>query len=366
MKKVVFGITSLTLGGAERVLVDIANELSEKYEITIFTIYAKGELENQLNSNVKLVSMYNNSRQELSKLQKISVSLKLFLLKRSVYNKYIKGKYDTEIAFLEGAITRLFSVKNNLAHKIAWVHNDISKVFGNSFKAKIKQKLDGKIYEKYKEIILVSKENLENFKGSYPFINRNKLHVIYNYINPETVQNKAKKEAENFENTETFRIVTVARLVQQKAIDRLIKIHSKLIKNGINHEIYIIGQGPEKTTLQNLIKQFKVEETFLLLGKRDNPYPYIKKADLVALLSYFEGYGMVIEEAKILGKNIIITNTAAREAVNQYNNSKIVENNEEAIYEGLKQVILQGKKQDIGTQYSNKKYIEQIEKLLGQ
>lgn len=364
MKKVVFGITSLTLGGAERVLVDIANKLSEKYDITIFTIYAKGELENQLNENVKLVSIYDKERSTLSKCEKILASVNLFFNKKSIYNKYLSEKYDTEVAFLEGAITRLFSVKSNVANKIAWVHNDISKVFGNDIKAKIKKKVDGKIYDKYEKIILVSKENLENFKGTYPNINRNKLQVIYNYINPENIQNKAEEQIAEFENSSTFRIVTVARLVPQKAINRLIKIHSKLIKDGINHEIYVIGEGPEKSTLQNLIKQFQVEDTFYLLGKRENPYPYMKKADAIALLSYFEGYGMVIEEAKILGKYIIITDTAAREAVYKYDNSKIVANNEEEIYEGLKQVLEQGKKQDMKINYNNEKYIEQIEELI--
>ena len=67
MKKILFGITSLTLGGAERVLVDLANKLCEKYEITIFTIYAGGELEKQLSDKVKLKSLYNKQYKELRK-----------------------------------------------------------------------------------------------------------------------------------------------------------------------------------------------------------------------------------------------------------------------------------------------------------
>lgn len=70
MKKILFGITSLTLGGAERVLVDIANNLCNKYDITIFTIYSKGELEKQLSKKVKLKSLYNNSYSELRNYKK--------------------------------------------------------------------------------------------------------------------------------------------------------------------------------------------------------------------------------------------------------------------------------------------------------
>ena len=103
------------------------------------------------------------------------------------------------------------------------------------------------------------------------------------------------------------------------------------------------------------------------MGKQENPYPYVKQADYFALLSYFEGYGMVIDEAKILNKNIIITNTAAKEAVEDYPKKIILENNETAIYEGLKQ-ILQKKVtfEQAETKYDNKFILEKIEKLLGE
>ena len=84
MKKLLFGITSLTLGGAERVLVDIANILSEKYDVTIFTIYAKGELENQLSSKVKLKTIYDNKYEDLSNFQKKLIPLKILLNKNSI------------------------------------------------------------------------------------------------------------------------------------------------------------------------------------------------------------------------------------------------------------------------------------------
>ena len=70
-----------------------------------------------------------------------------------IYNKKIKQNYDTEIAFLEGPITRLFSTKNKDVHKIAWIHNDIEKVFGNDLKSKIKKYIDKKIYKKYNDLV---------------------------------------------------------------------------------------------------------------------------------------------------------------------------------------------------------------------
>ena len=339
MKKLLFGITSLTLGGAERVLVDLANELCNKYEITIFTIYSSGELEKQLSKKVKLTTLYNKQYSELSKLERKIVPLKIWLNKKSVYTKHIKGNYDMEIAFLEGPITRLFSVKNSNTRKIAWIHNDISLVFGSGIKAKIKKIVDEKIYSKFETLVFVSEENLQNFSKTYYKLEKIPKKVIYNYINKENVIRKSEEIPEINFNESKINMVTVARLVKQKAIDRFIRVHAKLINKGLEQEVYIIGDGPEKEKLEELIKENKVENTFHLLGKKENPYPYIKNADYLCLLSQFEGYGMVLEEAKILGKSIIITDTAAREAVINYPNKIIIENSDEAIFSELGQVI---------------------------
>ena len=376
MKKILFGITGLTIGGAERVLVDLVNKLSSDYDITIFTIYPKGELEKELNKNVKLKSLYNKPYKELSKIgQKLIAPLKVLLFKNSIYNKKIKDNYDEEIAFLEGPITRLFSVKNERAKKIAWIHNDISKVFGQGIKSKIKKHLDEKVYDKYDNLVFVSKDNLEKFNKTYTNLNVSKEHkkVIYNYIDKERIIKKSNENIDIPFDENSINFVTVSRLVYQKGIDRLIKVHKKLIESGYRHNFYVIGNGPEKEKLERLIKENNVEKTFHLLGQKENPYPYIRKANYFCLLSRFEGYGMVLEEAKILEKKIIITDTAAREAVEGYSNKIILENTEEGIYNGLLDV-LENNKQEGKTreneekkeQYDNSSIIEEVKELIGE
>ena len=376
MKKILFGITGLTIGGAERVLVDLVNKLSSDYDITIFTIYPKGELEKELNKNIKLKSLYNKPYKELSKVgQKLIAPVKVLLFKNSIYNKKIKDNYAEEIAFLEGPITRLFSVKNERAKKIAWIHNDISKVFGQGIKSKIKKHLDEKVYDKYDSLVFVSKDNLEKFNKTYTNLNVSKEHkkVIYNYIDKERIIKKSNENIDIPFDKNSINFVTVSRLVYQKGIDRLIKVHKKLIESGYRHNFYVIGNGPEKEKLERLIKENNVEKTFHLLGQKENPYPYIRKANYFCLLSRFEGYGMVLEEAKILEKKIIITDTAAREAVEGYSNKIILENTEEGIYNGLLDV-LENNKQEGKTreneekkeQYDNSSIIEEVKELIGE
>ena len=367
MRKLVFGITGLTIGGAERVLVDIANELSSEFDITIFTLYGKGEFEKELSDKVKLISMIDKPYSELSKVQKLKVSLKLLFNKKSIYKKYMYNKYDTEIAFLEGPITRLFSVKNIKAtsKKIAWVHNDIAQVFGDDLKAKLKLKLDKKCYSKYDTLVFVSNDNKEQFEELYN-IDNEKL-VISNYISSKRVLEKSEENFGNVFSKDEVNFLTVARLTEQKAIDRLIKAHSKLISDGYKHKFFVIGDGPEREKLKNMITQLNVNESFILLGKKENPYPYIKNCDVFALLSHYEGLGMTILEAKILGKPILITDTAAREAIQNYNKSYITENSEDGVYNGIKDSIemLQRWNNMPNQKYTeNYEIIKQIEKLV--
>lgn len=366
-----FGITKFGIGGAERVLVDIVNELSNDYNITIFCIYGGGELEKELNSKIKKICVFKEE-----KTNKF-IPIYVLICGKHIYNKYLRGKFDIDIAFLEGPITRIFAYKGN-KNKIAWVHNDISKVFGNGKKAKIKQYLDKWFYKKYCQIVFVSEQNKKAFE--YVYGNISKRKIIYNYINKDRVLRLAE-ESENKEKMLGFemskihevtkeekKFVVVSRLVKQKAIDRLIRVHRKLINEGYKHKIFVIGDGEEKEDLLNLVEELNVKDSFIFLGQIENPYPYIKDADFFALLSYFEGYGMVLEEAKILNKAILVTKTAGVEAVKDYDKKLVIENNEEAIFEGLKKAIvgeykfLKEKSQKYN--YDNKYLLDQIKGIL--
>ena len=343
----------------------MVNKLSDTFDITIFTIYGKGELEKTLNQNINVKRMFESTYKELTNLQKLMIPLKILLFQKSYYKKYIQGDYHVEVAFLEGPITRLFSTKNNNTKKIAWIHNDILRVYGNGLKAKIKLMIDRSIYNKYQKLVFVSKDNKEVFDIRYPNIKPSE-EVIYNYINSQTVMEKAEKTIDFEFDHSQINFLTVARLVEQKGIDRLIHIHRELIANHYNNKFYIIGDGPERERLEKLIQEEHLEKTFILLGAKENPYPYMKQADIFCLLSKFEGYGMVLEEAKILNKPIIITNTAAREAVGNYKNAVIVENDEHEIYNKLKYMIenhIKNFKDEIQP-YDNEHIIEELKKLL--
>ena len=361
MKKIVFGITSLNLGGAERVLVDLCNKMIESYDVTIFTLYGQGEFEKQLDKKVKVISVYDTTYNNLSKITKMKISLQLInpLFRNMLYKKYIKGKYDVEIAFLEGPLTWIFSGESS-ARKIAWVHNDIEDVFGKGSKANRKQKMNKEAYSKFDELVFVSQDNLNKFQRYFKD-NKISKRVIYNYLDCSLVKEKANKgNAKEINKKDMINFVQVSRLVDQKAVGRLIDVHKKLIDNNQLHRMYIVGDGPLREELDNKIKEYGIEDTFILLGKKENPYPYIKAADYFMLTSYYEGYPMVLLEAKALNKYIIITDSAARETILDYENKIIVKNNEDGIYKGIKAILKNKPKAKNKNKDANKKILDEI------
>lgn len=363
MKKIVFGITSLTVGGAERVLVDLANALRGRYDITILTLYPEGALEKQLNKKIEVKSIFKKPYSNYNRLQKILLSLAFVFnsTRKNIYNKYIKNKYDVEIAFLEGPITTLFSA-NEKHSSIAWIHNDMSLVFGSNLKAKMKKKMNQTIYSKYKDLVFVSNDNLDKFNKIFNI--KNNKHIIYNYLDIESVIKKSNEFMPTEIKNDMPSFLVVARLVDQKGLFRLLEVHKDLLEEGLKHNIYVAGDGPLKDKIVQKINEYGVSNSFVLLGQQINPYPYIKKANIFMLPSLYEGYGMVIVEARILDKYILITDTAAREALGDYKNAMVVSNNKKGLYEGIKKIINKEYKIHNPKPYSNKDILNDIIKLI--
>ena len=288
-KKIIFGITSLSIGGAERVLVDIVKELQSVYDITVFTIYGNGEFEKELKgTNVKLKTIFKNQRENYGIIAKKVITLIYRMFSNIIYELHVKNIYDIEVAFLEGPITRLFANTSN-ANKIAWVHTNMSLYYETTRYSNQKKKIDEKIYNKYNDIIFVSKDSKDNFIKTFPN-NKIRKRVIYNFVDQRRIERKSRELEPYGIETNIPSIVVVARLTKAKGLDRLIEVHRRLIKDRIIHNIYIIGDGEERKTLEEKIKEYGLKKSFILLGKRENPYPYILKAKYFGLFSYAEGY----------------------------------------------------------------------------
>ena len=176
-------------------------------------------------------------------------------------------------------------------------------------------------------------------------------------------------EYEASEYSEDINILTVARLViDYKGYDIAIKTAKILKENGYKFKWYVVGDGPDKVKISSLIDEYDVKDCFILLGKRENPYPYMKNCDIYVQPSRREGFGLTVVEAKILNKPIVCTNfNTAKELIENENDGLISGNNEEELYLSIRRyiddIILRNKV--INTLENNLKYnsIDEIYKI---
>ena len=335
-KKILFIEEGLGIGGAEKSLLAILNLLDySKYEVDLFLFRDTGEFMNMLPKEVNLLKASEDfalfeENKKVSPLSffkrnniKATFYSSLYLINSGIYKivlkkEHIKNKeyigwnflknlfkplekeYDVAISFLEKK-TIYFNVdKVKAKRRIGFVHIDYSKYPYN-------YKMDEKYFKKFNNIATVSnhcKEVLENIFPEY----KEKFLVIKNMILVNLIEKEAEEKVNwKEENNETIKIVTVGRLVNQKGIDNGILVCKALIDEGYKVRWYVVGKGKDKEKLENLIKTNNLEENFILLGAKTNPYKYIKNCDIYVQPSRFEGYGITIAEAKALKKPIVAT-----------------------------------------------------------
>ena len=334
MKKILFLINTLDGGGAEKVLVDTVNALDKtKYDITVQTVTDRGTFKDRLKNNVKYKSIVKIKNDFL---QRVFMYIINFILPpRVVYQLFIRDGYDYEVAFIEGVPTKLISASSSRKSiKYAWVHIDLYNTFGLE---KVYKNIQHHIvcYKKYDKIICVSNSAKEAFIKRFGI--NDKVTVKHNVINDHYIREKSK---EPIEKSKKMCIVTVGRLEHQKGMDRLLKIHKSLMDEGFDYDLLIIGQGSKRKKLEEYVKNNLLSESVKFIGFTDNPYKYMATADLIVYPSRAEGYSTVAVEAIILGKPVVVTDCSGmREIFGDSQYGLVTENNDEALYNGIKQMI---------------------------
>ena len=354
-KKILFLIESFAGGGVEKVFIDLINNMNiSKYDITVMSIWDYGIRKKNLRKDVKYKSIFPNirgiSRVFHNFVEKSDGSL--------LYKLGIREKYDIEIAFIEGRATKIIGASNNPnSRKIAWVHIDLSQGHWTSrvFRESLEREKD--CYKKFNDIVFVSNSAKEGFKNLFGD-DFNNLQVKYNPIIAEDIVKKAEEEVNDIEKPkDKMLLVTSGRLVSQKGYESLLEACNKLNKDSIKYELWILGEGWDRPKLEELMNKYSLSNV-KLLGFKENPYKYIKQGDLFVCSSKNEGFSLVIAEAMILGLPVISTNCSGpNELLNFGEYGYMVENNEEALYKGLKEIINNDEK----LKYYKKKSKERID-----
>lgn len=333
-KKILFFHFDLGVGGAENVLINLLNNLDpQKYDITLLLLFNHGVRLKDLSSHIELKYVF-----DFKPFRGISYVMRLFNPKR-LHKWFIKGAYDYEIAYLESIPTRIISGCYTPETKCyAWVHRAFNNKadFLHSYRSENEMQ---KCYARYDGIAFVSEKSMEVFKQLSHLKNGN-FKVINNVLEIENII-ESSKEAVSIVNARKVRFCSVGRLTFQKNYKLLINVLGTLYKEGIKDwHFYLLGQGEEKEILEKKISELHLSENVTMLGFDPNPHRYVSKMDFFVCSSRYEGYSTAVTESIILHTPVITTDCSGMAEI--FGNSgcgMIVENNEEALLNGMRRVL---------------------------
>ncbi|WP_034980980.1 glycosyltransferase [Epilithonimonas tenax] len=335
--KVLFRHRSMEMGGVEKVLLDLLENLPRDiFDMTLLLTIYQGELRTKIPADIRLISM-QKGREDMSKyalfrnFQLLKRAFTLWFYRqfpKALYKHYINQHFDIEVALGYGDFDPVLDspIKSK---KIGWFHTDVS--YDNDhervmYRINALKKFDWTIFgsRQTRQVI----EDLYNI--TYP-----KSSVIYNAIKIADVKVKGEQFSVKYDLHPVFS--SMGRLHSRKNYHTLMKIHKRLLDEGFPHSIAVIGGGGEMDNLKNQAKELDVEKTFLLLDSQINPYPYIKNSDYFVLPSESESYPLTIGEVMGLNIPIICTNVGGIPEMIDHNiDGYLVNPDEKSIYEGMK------------------------------
>lgn len=367
MKKVLFVCHNLTIGGIQKSLISLLNAWDGGgNQVYVMTGDLSAPLVEKLPSYVKIVKTPWQLNAFFFRTHDLSCGFRALWKKPLLFARYLiavgrvflkfddkdtakkkfwrknhknfgflkeyYGQFDVAISFV-GAwqmwnefTLDCIGAKRNLC----WVHGDYSK-FG------IRCAEETETMQRFDRFVCVSKASEQTLLECLPELN-GKTTVLYNLIDDVAVH--AKSTAFSVEQEQAFSIVSVARISPAKGLDLAVPAVARLVREGYDLKWRIIGDGDARAVLEKQIEQENMQEHILLLGAQDNPFPYVKQADLFLQPSRNEGRPLAVEEAKCLGCAILLTDfTSASEVITNGENGMIVPLSSDGIYEGLKYLM---------------------------
>lgn len=365
-KKILITSFDMAIGGVERSLIGLLNTIDySKYDVDLMLFKHEGEflfLLPKLPNLLKEVKQYTTFRKSIKQILQegqiiIGMARTLGKILGDVHGRYVKSaevgyfviqygwritlpfipkleeEYDVAISFLWPHY--FVGDKVRAKRKIGWIHTDYSNINLNA-------NMEYKMWSKMDNIVAVSEGCRDSFLSILPNVNKN-VEIIENILSPEFVREQAHREDVMKElqmKPGKIKLVTVGRLSYAKGIDVAMHALRKLLDEGYDMEWYVVGYGALEAELRKLLAELNLEKHFFLLGKKTNPYPYIKACDIYVQPSRYEGKAVTVREAQIIGKPVLITNfSTAKSQVQDGIDGLITEMGINGIVNGIKRLI---------------------------
>lgn len=333
MIKVLFVIHDLSVGGAEKVLINLVNGMDKtKFDITVFSLFDVGVNKQFLCKSVHYKSYFKYM------FRGNSFFLKLFS-PQQLFKKFIKDDYDIIISYLEGVSARIVSGCTDKKRKlVSWIHVE-QHTKQNACRAFRNYNEAVSCYRRFNQTICVSEAVKTDFCSLFDI--HNPVSVLFNTNDTDNIIELSKKPVDPAVfSPDEFKICVVGKISKRKGCDRIVRIQKKLRQEGFNTHIYFLGVGSDETYVRSFMHENDLEDSITLLGYQTNPYKYMKACDLFLCASLAEGFSTATVEALIVGIPVVTVDVSGMKEIlgeNQY--GIITQNNEDALYNGIKDMI---------------------------
>lgn len=346
-RKVLFIMTSLDGGGAEKVLVTMLKNFDyAKFDVSLALTTYSGIYLNEVPDKVHIIPIYSHPGTLIERVGFwLYAKFRISFFEKMSARKAIKEHYDTIVSFMQGRALKFHMYLQDRASKnVSWVHCDMY-ARRTSVGPVLSAADEKKGYEAMDEVVFVSKEAQKQFtKLGYAI---KKSAVVYNPIPIAEIQKY--KSADVFSNTEQcplrgdipVMIVLCGSLSPVKAFDRIVRVADRLRNDGLDFQISIIGEGAERGRLEAMIKAADLERVVRLLGFKRPPYAEMAKGDIFVSCSQTEAYPLNVCEALCLGLPVVATECAGNSEVLGYGKyGKLVPQNEDELYSAIREMVM--------------------------
>lgn len=333
MIKILFLIHDLGQGGAEKVLVNLVNNMdATKFDISVTALFGGGVNEQFLAPHIHFRVVWKKAIPGNSKLMKL-------LSPKQLHKLCVKEHYDIEVSYLEGPSARIVS---GCPHKdtklISWIHVQQTNMekLASSFRGAKEARA---CYDRFHQTICVSDYVRKDFCGILDF--KKPCRVLYNTVESDKILTLSAEAAPEINANATVRMIAVGTLKESKGYDRLLRIMRRFKQEKASAHLYILGIGPLQEWMEAYIKENDLSDTVTLLGYQTNPYKYVERCDLFVCASHAEGFSTAATEALIVGTPVCTVEVSGmKELLGETNEYGIVtENDETALYEGIKRLL---------------------------
>ncbi len=329
MKKILFLIHDLGQGGAEKVLVNLVNNMDRtKFDITVMAMFGGGINEQFLMPHIRLINVFKKEFRANSKI------MKLFTPKQ-LHRRFIKESYDIEVSYLEGPSARVISGCTNGDTKlVSWIHVEqhTMKRLASAFRSKKEAR---RCYNRFDKTVCVSQYVKDDFCKILNFTRP--CEVLYNTVESGEIIEKSSAEVSGLSDDGCIRLIGVGTLKASKGFDRMIRVAGRLRAAGIPVHLYILGRGELEGELEEQIRRSKLKAFVTLLGYHTNPYAFVSKCDVFVCSSHSEGFSTAATEALIVGTPVCTVEVSGMKEMLGCNNEYgiVTDNSEDALYQGL-------------------------------